>query len=291
MDSLKGKIFVVTGATGRQGSAVVRHLVGNGAQVRALTRSPHSDRASRLAALGAELVVGDMGKPDSLKNLFNGAAGVYSVQNPYTSSFAEEVQQGRNVADAAKAAGVAHFVQASAGIGKKTGIPSWDSKLQIQEYIESIGLPLTVLRPMAFMELITDKAFYPAASTFYVMPRLMGPDKKVLWLAADDLGAIAARVFADPDKYIGQDLKLTADLQTIHEVKDIYHEVLGKKAPRFPMPVFMFRMFTGNDLIIMWKYLRTASFDITPELTRTIFPEAQTVREWLTAHGRPPGIS
>lgn len=281
MDNLKGKNFVVTGATGRQGTAVVRHLIKSGAKVKGLTRSPQSERAKKLIALGAELITGDMGKPESLRSVFEGADGVYSVQNPYTSSFAEEVQQGKNVADAAKAAGVPHLVQASAGIGKKTGIPSWDSKMEIQEYIQSIGLPMTVFRPTSFMELITDKAFYPSASTFYLMPKLLGPDKKVPWIAVDDLGAIAARIFADPGKYVGQDLTLASDMKTINEVREIYQEVLGKKAPHFPMPIFLFRMFTGDDLIIMWKYLRPLTLDISPEVTYAILPEAQTVRTWL----------
>lgn len=281
MDSVKGKTFVVTGATGRQGSAVARHLIQAGAHVKALTRTPHSKKAKPLAALGADLVVGNMDNLETLKRIFQGASGVYSVQNPYTSSFVAEVQQGRNVADAAKATGVAHVIQGSAGLGQKTGIPSWDSKLEIEAYSQSLGLPLTVLRPTAFMELITDPGYYPMASTFHLMPKLMGADKKVLWLAVDDLGAIAARVFADPQKYIGQDLKLTSDLQSINEVKALYQQVLGKKPPHFPMPEFLFRRFTGDDLIIMWKYLRTATLDVTPETTLAILPEAQTVRLWL----------
>ena len=46
MDSLKGKTFVITGATGRQGSAVVRHLLNEEAYVKALTRDPNSKRAT-----------------------------------------------------------------------------------------------------------------------------------------------------------------------------------------------------------------------------------------------------
>ena len=286
MDSLKGKTFVITGATGRQGSAVVRHLLKEEACVKALTRNPNSKKAKQLTALGAELVTGDIANADALTTLFQGAAGIYSVQNPYTSSIAAEIQQGKNVADAARAAGVAHIVQGSAGIGKKTGIPSWDSKLEIQEYMNSIELPLTVLRPTALMELINDLGFHPMASTFHIMPKLMGADKKVPRLAVDDLGAIAAKVFADPHRYIGQDLKLTSDLRTINEVRALYQEVLGKKAPHFPMPVFVFRMFTGDDLIIMWKYLRTANLNIDTDTTYAILHEAQTVRTWLTRQKR-----
>jgi uncharacterized protein YbjT (DUF2867 family) len=282
MDNLKGKTFVVTGATGRQGSAVVRHLIQGGAQVKGLTRNPQSKKAKRIAAFGTKLVTGDMNDLSRLKTVFQGASGVYSVQNPYTSSFAAEVQQGKNVADAARATGIAHIVQGSAGFGEKTGIPSWDSKLEIQEYMQSLGLPLTVLRPTAFMELISDPGFYPMASTFHHMPRLMGADKKVTWLAIDDLGAIAAKVFNDPQKYIGQDIKLASDLQTINEVRALYQEALGRKAPHFPMPEFMFRLFTGDDLIIMWKYLRTANYNwFTTDATLAILPEAQTVRTWM----------
>jgi hypothetical protein len=47
------------------------------------------------------------------------------------------------------------------------------------------------------------------------------------------------------------------------------------------MPEFMFRLFTGDDLIRMWKYLRTAELDVPPQATLAILPEAQTVRTWL----------
>ncbi len=80
MASLKGKTFVITGATGRQGSAVVRHLLKEGACVKALTRDPNSKRAQQLTALAAKLVTGDMCNPVALTTLFQGAAGIYSVQ-------------------------------------------------------------------------------------------------------------------------------------------------------------------------------------------------------------------
>jgi hypothetical protein len=47
------------------------------------------------------------------------------------------------------------------------------------------------------------------------------------------------------------------------------------------MPEFMFRLFTGDDLIKMWKYLRTATLNVTPEATFAILPEAETIRSWL----------
>jgi len=48
------------------------------------------------------------------------------------------------------------------------------------------------------------------------------------------------------------------------------------------MPVFMFRMFTGDDLKVIWKYLRTANLNLDTDTSYAILPEAQTVRTWLT---------
>jgi len=145
----------------------------------------------------------------------------------------------------------------------------------------TLGIPVTVLRPMAFMELMTDKGFFPPVSTWRLMPRLMGADRPVFWVSVDDLGAIAARVFANPDRFVGADLKLVADIQSIDECRQIWHEVTGRPPRRFPMPIWMFERFVGTDLTTMWRWLRTAHIDVDPSETREILPSACTVREWL----------
>jgi uncharacterized protein YbjT (DUF2867 family) len=94
-------IIAVAGATGRQGGAVVRHLLADGWRVRALTRMPDTDRGRRLKEFGAEVVGCDMADVGSLVRVFGGARGVYSVQNPMIAGFGGEVIQGKNVADAA----------------------------------------------------------------------------------------------------------------------------------------------------------------------------------------------
>jgi uncharacterized protein YbjT (DUF2867 family) len=284
MTDLSSRIIVVTGATGRQGSAVTRHLLQRGWQVRALTRNPQSAATRALAALGAEVVVGDMEDPASLQPHFAGAYGVYSVQTPYLNGPDAEVRQGKHVAEVAKAARVQHLVYGSAGVsGQATGIPSWESKRQVETHLHTLGLPMTILRPMAFMELMTDKAFFPALSTWQVMPSLMGARREVGWLSTDDLGAIAAQVFADPVRFIGQDLSLTSDVQSIAQCRAIYQSVAGKAPPRLPLPPWLFRRFgfVGRDLSAMWTWLRTATFDLDPQVARAIHSDALGVEAWL----------
>jgi uncharacterized protein YbjT (DUF2867 family) len=277
------RIVAVTGATGRQGGAVARHLLSDGWRVRALTREPQAEPARRLAALGAEVVRADMTDRGALVAAFRDVHGVYSVQNPMISGLEAEITQGKNVADAAKETAVGHVVYGSAGIGAPgTGVGSWDSKLAVEAHMRELGLPLTVLRPMAFMELMTDRAFFPPLSTWHVMPRLMGADRPVLWICLDDFGAVAARAFAEPDRFVGADLKLVAELRSIAECREIWRQVTGRPPRRFPIPVWMFERFVGTDLTTMWRWLRTAHLDVDPEETHKILPTAATVREWLS---------
>ena len=284
MTTGKARTIVVTGATGLQGSAVTRHLLSGGWHVRALTRNPKSAKAQALSALGAEVVQGDMAEPDSLMPIFAGAYGVFSVQNPVISGTEGEISQGKNVADVARQAGVQHLVYGSAGIGVKgTGIPSWESKVVIEEHMKSLGLPLTILRPMAFMELMTEKKFFPPVSAWHLMPALMGSSTKVVWLCTDDLGFIAAKAFAEPGHFIGKKLQLASDVKSIDECRTIYREVMDKNPPRFPMPVWMFERFgfVGKDLSIMWRWLRTGPLDLDTTTTLALHPGALSVRAWL----------
>ncbi|RPI80775.1 MAG: NmrA/HSCARG family protein [Chloroflexi bacterium] len=280
----KSRTIVVTGATGLQGGAVARHLLSNGWHVRGLTRNLKSEKAQVLTDLGAEVVQGDMDKAESLMPVFEDSYGVFNVQNPVISGVEGEIRQGKNVAEVAQKAGVQHLVYGSAGIGiKGTGVPSWESKLVVEDHIKFLGLPLTVLRPMAFMELMTDKKFFPAVSTWHVMPKLMGNERKVVWLCADDLGFIAAKAFAEPDQFIGRELLLASDIKSIDECRRIYREVMSKNPPRFPMPVWMFERFgfVGKDLGIMWRWLRRTTFDMDTSTALAVHPDALTVKSWL----------
>lgn len=286
MSTAERGIIVVTGATGLQGGAVSRHLLRQGWHVRALTRNPTSKRARAIAAAGAEVMQGDMDDAVTLMPVFDQAYGVYSVQNPIISGPAAEIRQGKQIADAARASGVRHLVYASAGIGRGgTGIPSWETKVQVEAHIRAQGLPATILRPMAFMELMTAKKFAPAIAAWSVMPAAIGPSRSVGWICADDLGAVVAKVFDAPQHFVGKALALASDVQSLEQCRQIYREVMGKNPPHVPMPAWLFQRFgfVGQDLTAMWRWLRTETIALDTGPTRAIHPEARTVRAWLEA--------
>jgi uncharacterized protein YbjT (DUF2867 family) len=142
--------ILVTGATGKQGGAVLRHLRTQGFAVRALTRDVHSPAARTLAATGVALIQGDFADRASLARALDGAYGAYAVQTPYQrGGVAGELRQGIAFADAAKAAGIQHLVYSSLGsANRQTGIPHFESKYQC----------LTMERPSG------DTVAWPASS-------------------------------------------------------------------------------------------------------------------------------
>jgi uncharacterized protein YbjT (DUF2867 family) len=277
------RLVAVLGATGRQGGAVARHLLADGWRVRALTRKPDSQAARALQAAGAEVASCDMADTRTLVPAFEGAYGVYSVQNPMTAGHEGEVRQGKNVADAAHAAGVQHVVYGSAGPGLRgTGVDSWESKLIIADYLRASDLPLTVLRPMAFMELMTHKDFYPAVSVWHVMPKLAGDSTPIPWLAVDDLGAVAARVFAEPSVFAGKELALAAELRSIDGCRRAWADAKGRPPRGFPMPVRLFERFVGTDLTTMWRWLAANPVAVDPTETAKLVGHVTTVEEFLS---------
>jgi uncharacterized protein YbjT (DUF2867 family) len=273
-------MVVVCGATGRQGGAVTRHLLARGWPVRAITRKPGSASAAALRDAGAEVVGADMADRTSLDRVFTGAYGVFNVQNPQIAGFDGEVAQGRNVADAAKTAGVRHLVYGSAGMGTRTGVPSWDSKVLIADHMRQLGLPTTVLRPMAFMELMTDKDFYPQVSIWHVMPKLMGWDRPLPWLAADDVGVITSMAFNDPEGFVGADIPLAGDVKTLAECRQLWTQA-GRRPRGFPMPAWVFERVAGKDLPMMWRWLRSGEVPLDTEPTRAVHAAARTMPQWL----------
>lgn len=202
--------IAVAGATGQQGGAVAAHLLAQGWRVRALTRDPSAPPARALARAGAEVVPADMADRASLDAALAGAYGVFSVQPAAVGVPVEsEIHQGRNVADAAAAAGVRHLVYTSvSGADRRTGVSRYESKGQIERRVGEAGVPATILRPVSFMENLVTPGRWIHDDT---LADLADPDRPVQLVAVADIGAFAALAFLEPDAYVGVTLELAGD--------------------------------------------------------------------------------
>src|SRR5260370_18937299 len=149
----QSKLVLVTGATGKQGGAVVEALLTRGHQVRALTRNPASPAALRLREQGVEIAVGDFTDHDSLVRAVRGADAVYAMSTPYEQGSEKEIAQGMTITDAAKAAGVGHFIYSSvASANRATGIAHFDGKYEVEKHLQASRVSPTIVAPAFFLE-------------------------------------------------------------------------------------------------------------------------------------------
>lgn len=232
---MNNKLIAVTGATGQQGGAVARKLLAEGWQVRALTRDVNKPAAQELKALGAEVVAGDLDNGAELEAAFKGAYGVFSVQNFWLPNvgFEGEIKQGKAVAAAAKAAGVQHLVYSSVGAAHRgLGQKHFESKWLIEQYIQSLDIPHTILRPVAFMENYNWSRAYILNGTFSANG--LRPDKKHQIIAVEDIAVFTALVFANPQAYLGQTIELAGDELTEPELAETFSKVIGRPVQLVP---------------------------------------------------------
>jgi uncharacterized protein YbjT (DUF2867 family) len=281
------KTVLVTGATGRQGGAVISHMAPKGWKLRALTRKPDGAAARDLARQGVEVVAGDLEDPSSLAQPLRGAYGVYSVQDFWAVGVRREVQQGKNLADAAKNAGVEHFVYSSVGGAERSsGIDHWESKWEVEKHIRKLGLPATILRPAAFME----NYYIDQVEIALLKGKLMDPiqaDKPYQTIAAEDIGAFVAHAFDHPKDFLGLELEIAGSELTNPQAAQVFSRVLGKpvKFQKLPMP--MVRIALGKEFYQMFRWFNAEGFKANiPELRRK-YPDVRlrTLEEWLRAEG------
>ncbi|HEY5188015.1 MAG TPA: NmrA/HSCARG family protein [Solirubrobacteraceae bacterium] len=285
LENVPGPILV-TGATGRQGSAVIRHLLGRATGVRALTRAPDSAAARRLVAQGVEVMRGDLEDPGSLGRAVAGMHGVYSVQD-FTVGAEREVRQGINLADAARAAGVAHFVYASVGGAERgAGIDHWASKWAIEEHIRRIGLPATILRPASFME----NYHIPAVEKGLLKGRLVDPvkgGKPYQTIATDDVGKFAALAFARPQAFLHSELEIAGSELTNEQAAAVFARVLGRPVRFRHMPLWVARLALGRGFHQMFRWFNESGYQADVAGLRERYPELRlkSLEDWLREDG------
>ncbi len=286
MNNIDG-IVLVAGATGRQGGAVVRHMRAKGWKLRALTRGPDSYAARQLAEQGIELVQGDLDDSGSLDRAARGVYGVYSVQDFWTVGARREVQQGKNLADAARKAGVAHLVYSSVGGAERnTGITHWETKWEVEKYTRSLKLPLTVFRPTSFMEMYHVLEVEVGLLKGKFADPVRG-DKPYQTIAADDIGGFAALAFERPKDFIGMELEIAGSELTNIQAANVFSRVLNRPVKFQKLPMVVVKLFMGKEFYQMFHWFNTKGYEANiPELRRK-YPEVHlhALEEWLREDG------
>lgn len=185
-------MFVVVGATGNTGSAVVDTLLSKKQPVRVVVRS--ADKGVAWKAKGADVAVASLDDVSALTKAFEGATGVYLMVPPnYGATAWLSDQQARmdRAAEAVVKSGVSHVVYLSSIGGQ---LPSGTGPIRAVHYGEGkltgAMTHLTILRPPYFME--NWVPVIGAAKAQGVLPTFIAPQAKIPMIAARDIGRIGA---------------------------------------------------------------------------------------------------
>jgi uncharacterized protein YbjT (DUF2867 family) len=192
------ELFVVTGATGRTGSAAARTLLDAGKRVRVVVRD--KSKGDVWTALGAEVAVADFLDHAALCEAFSGAAGAYIVSPPQYSSenlFSQAESMAYTIVGAAKVAKLPKLVALSSIGAEQPGGTGWIAMNRMLEGgLSDAGLPVTFLRAAYFME--NWGALVKMAIHQRRLPSFLSPlDKKFPMVATEDIGRIAAETLCE----------------------------------------------------------------------------------------------
>ena len=222
---MDNRVIAVVGATGSQGKGVVNALVKQGTfKVRAITRNPDT-----YTGKAHEVVKADLTDVASLTNAFKNTHGVFVVTNFWEG--ADELAQGKAAIQAAKDAGVNHFIWSTLPHVEELSngrfhVPHFTGKAQVDALIKNAGFEYYtfVQAPFYFQNLTGQMGAQPQpdGSTGWTLP--IDPTKKVIDMGdINDLGKVVAGAFSNPDKVgNGQYLALATERNSFNDVLNAF---------------------------------------------------------------------
>lgn len=305
------KIIAVVGATGAQGSGLVRAILNDPSKefaVRALVRDVTSAKAKDLAALGAETVAANLDDPQSVKAAFKGAYGAFCVTFFWEHMSTEkEKAHVRVMAEAAREAGLKHVVWSTLEDTRRWvplsdnrmptlqgnyKVPHLDAKGESDKIFAELGVPTTNLLTSFYWDnfIHFGMGLTKDQSGAYAITLPMG-DKKLPGIAAADIGKCAFGIFKKGKEFIGKTVGIAGEHLTGGQMAAAFSRALGVDVHYNSVEPDVYRNFGfpgADDLGNMFQFKRDFDTDFqrprNPEFAKKLNPDLQSFENWLAAN-------
>ncbi|MEV0898470.1 NmrA/HSCARG family protein [Actinoplanes sp. NPDC049802] len=305
------KVIAVVGATGAQGSGLVKAILADpdgGYAVRALTRDTTSPRAQELVKLGAEVVQADNYDEESLVRAFTGAYGAYLVTDFWAHMSADkELEEAANLANAAKRAGLAHVIWSTLEdtrdhipvhddrmptLQGRYKVPHFDAKAEADELFRAAGVPTTFLRTTFYWENLANGWGATRDADGVLTLSLPMGESKLAGIAVQDIGKTAYAIFKAGSGYAGRTVHIAGEHLTGEQIAAGLSRAVGERVVYRPLTHDAYRDlgFPGADEAgNMLQYYTEFEDYFTGvrdlDEVRRLNPELQTFDRWLAANG------
>jgi len=238
-------MILIVGANGRLGNVVVPHLLAQGKSIRVMTRNPLG--LAHLKQQGAEIVSGDLRDRASLASACQGVEQVLAAahaldgkggNNPRT----VDDMGNRHLIDAAKAAGVKHFIFVSVqGASPDSPLEFFRIKYRTEEYLQASGLNFTILRPGAYMELWAQLIGQPIREQGKTT--IFGRGKNPInFVSVEDVARFVSIALDDPRARNAVIEVGGPENLTMNQVAEIFERASGRQAKKRHIPLLMMRV-------------------------------------------------
>jgi uncharacterized protein YbjT (DUF2867 family) len=267
------RTILVTGATGQQGGSLARLLFQKKHKVYALTRNAQSSSAQDLRNRGANIVKGDLDDSDSLEHAIKDVESVFLMGTPFEDGTGGEIRRGKLMTDIAKKNGIQHLVYSSvANADKNTGIPHFESKYKVEQYIKNLGIPHTIIGPTFFMENLLGPGLEQGQ---LALP--LSPSTTLQQSALQNIAEFSALVLERRKPFLGKRIDIASDEVTGEQATNILSNMLGYKIRYVPVPLE--QVYQGNeDLARMYEWYEKVGTGIDISALHQEYPEVK----WLT---------
>lgn len=278
------KRVLVTGATGKQGGALALLLLRRGHHVRALTRKPDGAVAGELRKVGIEVVGGDLGDSASVERAATGVDVAYIVATPYEQGPAAEARFGKTGVDAARAAGVPYIVYSSVSdADRKTGIPHFDSKAEVEHHLEGLGVDFSIVAPVFFME----NFFAPWVTAGFasgILAMGISPDRKLQVISLPEIAEFTTLAVEQPGSFRGKRINIASDELTPPEMARQISEVARAKLAYHALPLDQVRQ-QSADFAKMYDWFNRVGYSVDIPRLKRDYPQVRwtTFRQWASA--------
>ncbi|KAJ4294934.1 hypothetical protein N0V88_005173 [Collariella sp. IMI 366227] len=299
------RALLITGATGKQGGAVIDALLARQTSdflLLAVTRNAQSAAAKRLASKSPhiKLVEGDLEQVPALFQTAKQAAntlplwGVYSVQavSPGKNGTCDaEVRQGKALIDESIKVGVQHFVYSSVERGgderswtNPTKIPHFKSKHEIEHHLRNStangksSMGWTILRPVIFMDNMAPG--FPG-KVFMTMLRDTVKEKPLQWVATKDIGFFAAEAFCNSDAWNGRAVGLAGDELTFAQLDEVFQRATGHPVETTFGLLGKALKYGVSEIGVMVDWFYEDGYKADLGLNRKAHPNVTTMEAWL----------
>ena len=237
-------MILITGATGKTGSATAKSLGEKGETFRALIRN--EEKKEGLESLGGEVVIGSIENTEVVNQSMQGVTTVLVLLPNSESQLALEKQ----LVDSAKQAGVERIVKMSsieATPDATSPIPKLH--LESEEYIKQSGLAWTMIKPNFYMQNLLASAGTIKEQGKIFLP--MG-DGKTGMIDTTDVGKVLAKVLSE-DGHESMNHEITGpEILSFYEVAEIFSQALGKQVDYVDVPMDAYKETLGQFLTNQW---------------------------------------